>query len=81
MQGLLKTDIGIINFIILGLILPILIQIGDLFASFLKRDFGIKDFGNLFPGHGGVIDRLDSGLFICPVVYCYFTLIYGTLLF
>lgn len=81
LQGALKTDVEIINFIILGLILPVLIQIGDLFASQLKRDFGIKDFGSIFPGHGGVLDRLDSGLFICPVVYCYFTLIYGTLLF
>ncbi len=47
----------------------ILAQIGDLAASAMKRYTGIKDFGNLIPGHGGIIDRFDSVLLTSPVVY------------
>ncbi len=43
--------------------------IGDLFASLIKRRCGIKDFGNFFPGHGGMMDRFDSLLFVLPIVY------------
>lgn len=55
----------------LGLIGGIVGQIGDLFASLVKRHSGIKDFSNLFPGHGGMLDRLDSVLFMAVLVYCY----------
>ena len=52
-----------------GLIGSILSQFGDLSASAMKRYTGIKDFGNLIPGHGGILDRFDSVLFTAPAVY------------
>ena len=45
-------------------------MMGDLTASVLKRNFGVKDFGKIFPGHGGVMDRFDSSLFTLPLTYC-----------
>ncbi|HHX52764.1 MAG TPA: phosphatidate cytidylyltransferase [Erysipelothrix sp.] len=52
------------NFIIVtSLVIPITAQVGDFFFSSIKRVYNIKDFGNLFPGHGGMLDRIDSLLF------------------
>ncbi len=45
---------------VLGLVLPVISQVGDLIASLIKREVGIKDYGRIFPGHGGVMDRFDS---------------------
>ncbi len=52
-----------------SIILTILGMCGDLSASVIKRNFGEKDFGNLFPGHGGVLDRIDSFLVTMPALY------------
>jgi phosphatidate cytidylyltransferase len=54
-----------------ALFVGLLGQLGDLFESLLKRSFGVKDSGNIFPGHGGMLDRLDSVLFAAPSLYIY----------
>jgi phosphatidate cytidylyltransferase len=50
---------------IIALVLSIASQIGDLFESFVKRRFGVKDSSRLIPGHGGVMDRVDGLIFAC----------------
>ena len=58
-------------YLLMGIFGGVVGQVGDLFASLVKRHSGIKDFSNLFPGHGGMLDRLDSVLFMAVLVYCY----------
>ena len=62
---------GIPATVALGLIGSAAGEIGDLSASLLKRHSGIKDYGHIFPGHGGVMDRFDSVIFTLIVMYCY----------
>ena len=57
--------------ILVGVIGGVAAQMGDLFASMVKRHCNIKDFGTLFPGHGGMLDRMDSILFAAIIVYSY----------
>jgi len=64
----------ILIFAAVGITNAVFAQLGDLFASSIKRHFGIKDFGRVLPGHGGVIDRFDSVLFTAPVVFLLITL-------
>ncbi len=60
---------GAEHVILVGLLLGVAGQIGDLFESLLKRACGVKDSGGIFPGHGGILDRLDSLLFAFPLAY------------
>ena len=61
--------------VIIGLVGSIAAQLGDLSASALKRRMGIKDYGKLIPGHGGIMDRFDSVLFTAPLIYYTMTLL------
>jgi phosphatidate cytidylyltransferase len=73
----LGVDITLIHFILIGLICGVFCQFGDLTASSIKRYVNVKDYSNLIPGHGGILDRFDSILFASVVVYYYITLILG----
>ncbi|MGN1122680.1 MAG: phosphatidate cytidylyltransferase [Eubacteriales bacterium] len=56
---------------VIGLLMSVLAQVGDLLASVIKRTYGVKDYGKLFPGHGGVLDRFDSVLLLAPFLLAF----------
>lgn len=62
------------NWLVIGFLVSIFAPLGDLVESQLKRTFGVKDSGHVIPGHGGILDRLDSFIICAPVVYLYFVL-------
>ena len=59
---------------VLGMILAVVGTLGDLSASVVKRQCGIKDYGNIMPGHGGLMDRFDSVVFVAPCLYAFVTI-------
>ncbi|HIU18724.1 MAG TPA: CDP-archaeol synthase [Candidatus Limiplasma stercoravium] len=63
--------------VLVGLFGGVAAQMGDLFASLVKRHCKVKDFGHIFPGHGGMLDRMDSVVFAAVVLYCYRVILAG----
>jgi phosphatidate cytidylyltransferase len=60
----------------LGFVVPLAATFGDLAESLVKRDLRIKDMGSMLPGHGGVLDRIDSLLFVAPAAFLLFRVIF-----
>lgn len=71
-----NTPLNLAVLLPLGAVCSVIAEFGDLAASIIKRKIGIKDYGNLFPGHGGVMDRIDSFLAVIPIMYIAFEIIY-----
>ena len=72
MEAFTRSNIGVSMYVIialLGCVAAVLGIYGDLFASVVKRQCGIKDYGTIFPGHGGILDRFDSVIFTAPMIY------------
>ncbi|HGE69375.1 TPA: phosphatidate cytidylyltransferase, partial [Candidatus Poribacteria bacterium] len=67
----LLPSINLVHAIIIGLLMTIIGQIGDLAESVLKRSANVKDSGKIMPGHGGILDRCDSVIFMTPALYYY----------
>ncbi|MEG1441166.1 MAG: phosphatidate cytidylyltransferase [Oscillospiraceae bacterium] len=70
-QFLNGMHIGYVRLFVLGLLIAAVSQIGDLVASLIKRQFNIKDFGNILPGHGGILDRCDSIIMVAPAIFLF----------
>jgi phosphatidate cytidylyltransferase len=68
-------ELSVTQWLAAGLIIIVTGTFGDLSESLLKRKFSVKDSGNFFPGHGGVLDRFDSVLFAAPALFCYLILL------
>lgn len=70
-----NMNVSLAIYMVIGLVGAVVSEVGDLAASWIKRRAGIKDFGKIFPGHGGIMDRLDSIMFVLPIIYLAFAII------
>jgi phosphatidate cytidylyltransferase len=75
--GYWLVDLPWVHGVVLGVLVATVAPFGDLAKSMVKRQMKVKDFSALIPGHGGMFDRIDSLLFVAPVVYYYLTLVLG----
>jgi CDP-diglyceride synthetase len=69
MYGLLGTDTFLPQLLWIGISISLMSQYGDLTASWIKRKLGVKDFGGILPGHGGIADRFDGWIYVLPMVW------------
>lgn len=70
-----ESAIKYLYIIPISMVLSLVSMLGDLSASVIKRNYGIKDYGKLIPGHGGIMDRFDSCIFVAPTLYCILSLV------
>ena len=75
-RKLLKLGLPLWAAVVLGAVGAVLGEIGDLSFSIIKRQTGIKDYGHIFPGHGGVLDRFDSVIFVAPFAEFLFRIVF-----
>ena len=75
--ALLEMGVAAWQHVVVAVVVAVVAQLGDLFESFLKRRADAKDSGSIMPGHGGLLDRIDSILFALPAVYYLLTLVFG----
>ena len=69
MYGLLGADVFMPQLMWIGISIALLSQYGDLTASWIKRKMGLKDFGRILPGHGGLLDRFDGWIYALPLIW------------
>jgi len=69
LRSAFEFEMNYVELIIMGAVVAVVSQIGDLIASAVKRQYEIKDYGFLFPGHGGVLDRFDSVMLVSPFLF------------
>lgn len=68
-EGLAVFDTPVFSCAVIGAVSSVISQLGDWAASAIKRNYEVKDYGTLIPGHGGIMDRFDSVIFTAPVIY------------